>query len=58
MKVVKFSGAIVEFEPEKLKKSLLKSGASPLAVERILASIQSQIYNGITTKQIYKMAFG
>lgn len=58
MKVVKFSGAIVEFEPEKLKKSLLKSGASQLAVERILASIQSQIYNGITTKQIYKMAFG
>ena len=58
MKVVKFSGAIVEFEPEKLKKSLLKSGASQLAVERILASIQSQIYNGITTKKIYKMAFG
>jgi hypothetical protein len=58
MKVVKFSGAIVEFEPEKLKKSLLKSGASLLAVDRILVSIQSQIYNGITTKQIYKMAFG
>jgi hypothetical protein len=58
MKVVKFSGAIVEFESEKLKKSLLKSGASPLAVDRILVAIQSQIYNGITTKQIYKMAFG
>lgn len=58
MKVVKFSGAIVEFEPDKLKKSLLKSGASLLAVDRILVSIQSQIYNGITTKQIYKMAFG
>lgn len=58
MKVVKFSGAIVEFEPEKLKNSLLKSGASLLAVDRILVSIQSQIYNGITTKQIYKMAFG
>lgn len=58
MKVVKFSGAIVEFERDKLKKSLLKSGASLLAVDRILVSIQSQIYNGITTKQIYKMAFG
>lgn len=58
MKVVKFSGAIVEFEPDKLKKSLLKSGASLLAVDRILVSIQNQIYNGITTKQIYKMAFG
>ncbi|WP_396146972.1 restriction endonuclease [Flavobacterium sp.] len=58
MKVVKFSGAIVEFEPEKLKKSLLKSGASHVAVDKILETIQSQIYNGITTKQIYKMAFG
>ncbi|WP_353083712.1 restriction endonuclease [Flavobacterium sp.] len=58
MKVVKFSGDIVEFDPEKLKKSLLKSGASLLAVDRILVSIQNQIYNGITTKQIYKMAFG
>jgi hypothetical protein len=58
MKVVKFSGAIVEFEPDKLKNSLVKSGASLLAVDRILVSIQNQIYNGITTKQIYKMAFG
>ena len=58
MKVVKFSGAVVDFEPEKLKKSLLKSGATPLVVDRILVTIQSQIYNGITTKQIYKLAFG
>ena len=48
MKVVKFSGAVVDFEPEKLKKSLLKSGATPLVVDRILVTIQSQIYNGIT----------
>lgn len=57
MKVVKFSGDIVEFEPEKLKKSLLKSGAPHEAVERIVNTIQSQIYDGIPTKQIYKMAF-
>lgn len=57
MKVVKHSGDIVEFEPEKLKKSLLKSGASQFAVSAIMKSIQSQIYDGISTKQIYKMAF-
>lgn len=58
MKVVKHSGNIVEFEPEKLKKSLLKSGAATDVVESILQSIQSEIYDGIPTKQIYKMAFG
>lgn len=57
MKIVKHSGDIVEFNPEKLKKSLLKSGASNEVVERILQSIQSEIYEGIATKQIYKMAF-
>lgn len=57
MKVVKHSGNIVDFEPEKLQKSLLKSGASQVAVTTIMKSIQSQIYDGISTKQIYKMAF-
>jgi len=57
MKVVKFSGNIVEFEPDKLKKSLLKSGASLDIVETIWNTIKNQIYDGISTKQIYKMAF-
>jgi hypothetical protein len=58
MKVVKHSGNIVEFEPDKLKKSLLKSGAEASVVDAILHTILSEIYDGITTKQIYKMAYG
>jgi hypothetical protein len=58
MKVVKHSGNIVEFDSEKLKKSLLKSGAANDVVESILQSIQGEIYDSISTKQIYKMAFG
>ncbi|TDD93744.1 restriction endonuclease [Flavobacterium cellulosilyticum] len=57
MKIVKYSGDIVEFNPIKLKKSLLNSGASPLVVESILETIQNELYQGISTKQIYKMAF-
>lgn len=57
MKVVKHSGEIVEFNIEKLKSSLTKSGASPLVVDAILETIQKQLYQGITTKQIYKTAF-
>ncbi len=58
MKIVKHSGDIVDFNPIKLKKSLLKSGASQSVVETILQTIKKEIYEGISTKQIYKMAFG
>jgi len=57
MKIVKHSGNIVDYNPSKLKESLLKSGASNLEVDSILHSIENQIYEGISTKQIYKMAF-
>jgi hypothetical protein len=57
MKIVKHSGAIVDFNPEKLKNSLLKSGADKFVVEDILQTIKTQLYEGINTKQIYKMAF-
>jgi len=57
MKIVKHSGDIVDFNPVKLENSLLKSGASQLVVDVILKTIQKEIYEGISTKQIYKMAF-
>jgi len=57
MKIIKHSGDIVDFNPIKLKQSLLKSGASQLVVETILQTIKKEIYEGISTKQIYKMAF-
>lgn len=57
MKVVKHSGDIVDFNPIKLKQSLLKSGANKTVVETILQTIKKEIYEGVSTKQIYKMAF-
>lgn len=57
MKIVKHSGDIVDFNPVKLKKSLSKSGASQLVVENILQTIKKELYEGISTKKIYKMAF-
>jgi hypothetical protein len=58
MKIIKHSGDIVEYNPDKLKKSLLKSGASKDVVDSILKAIQKEVYDGISTKHIYKMAFG
>ena len=58
MKIVKHSGAIVNFNRSKLKRSLLKSGASPIMIDDVLQLIEKEVYEGISTKEIYKMAFG
>lgn len=57
MKIIKHSGTVVDFNKSKLKQSLLHSGASLAIVEEVLQLIENEIYEGITTKQIYKMAF-
>ncbi len=58
MKIIKHSGDIVDFNAEKLKNSLLKSGADHLVVKDILRQLEQEIFEGISTKQIYKLAFG
>jgi hypothetical protein len=57
MKVVKRSGDIVEFDRQKLERSLLNSGALPSLVKEVLSKIDKQLYDGISTKHIYKQAF-
>jgi hypothetical protein len=57
MKIIKQSGQVVDFNSDKLKRSLLKSGAKIETVEKVLAQIESQLYEGISTKHIYKWAF-
>ena len=58
MKVLKHSGITADFDKGKLKNSLLRSGADISAVESVLQSIEHRIYDGITTKEIYKLASG
>lgn len=57
MKVVKHSGAVVDFNPDKLIDSLLKSGADQYTADVILKEIRKEIFEGISTKSIYKKAF-
>lgn len=57
MKIIKNSGEIVDFDSVKLRASLTKSGATSGVVDVILSQIQNELYEGITTKIIYKKAF-
>lgn len=57
MKIIKRSGIIVNFNKDKLKKSLIKSGATSELTDNVLQQIENLLYEGITTKQIYRLAF-
>lgn len=55
--VKKYSGELIDFDIEKLRFSLSKSGASPIEIEEVLQSMTPHIHNGMTTKNLYKLAF-
>lgn len=55
--IVKYSGDVVAFDVDKLINSLRRAQASEALIQQIVKQVESQLYDGITTKQIYKMAF-
>lgn len=55
--VIKANGRRESFEPEKLRASLLHSGATDEAAEEVLTHILPELHDGMTTDQIYKHAF-
>lgn len=57
IKIKKYSGDLVEFDLNKLKNSLKRTKASEDLIQNIVLAVQSKLYDGISTKQIYQMAF-
>ena len=55
--IVKSSGEVVQFSLTKLKKSLKRTGADDEVIAYILETVQDELYQGITTKEIYNRAF-
>ncbi len=55
--ILKYSGELEAFNLEKLKSSLRHSKAGEQLVMEIAEKIQTQLTEGMTTKQIYKIAY-
>ncbi|MBK7309911.1 MAG: restriction endonuclease [Bacteroidia bacterium] len=55
--ITKTSGAVVPFSEDKLRTSLQRSGASKDIIDSILLEVKPKLFQGITTKKIYRMAF-
>ena len=55
--VTKGNGDKVLFDPEKIKQALKMSGAGEAEQDKITALVIKNLYNGIPTGKIYRMAF-
>jgi len=55
--IKKQSGELEAFSKEKLKRSLQHAGADEEAAEQIASELESWLYEGVRTKEIYKKAF-
>lgn len=55
--IVRSSGEKVKFSFNKLRNSLMRTGAEPAIVDAILKVVKDELYQGITTKELYNRAF-
>ncbi|MFV0593177.1 MAG: restriction endonuclease [Draconibacterium sp.] len=56
--VTKGNGEKALFDPGKLKQALQSSGAGKYEQERIVEEVRKELYEGISTRKIYQLAFG
>jgi len=57
IELIKSSGKRVRFSIEKLKASLRHSGADTATIDKITNTVRDELYQGISTKEIYNRAF-
>ncbi len=53
--VRKESGEIEEFKPGKVREAILRSGASEELASEILGEVQGRLYDGISTREIFRI---
>jgi len=58
IKVRKNTGELVDFDEEKLRDALSRSGATTDDINRVIGQVTSRLYDGITTHKIYQIAYG
>lgn len=57
IQVEKYSGETVDFERSKLIQSLMNSGADDALANEIADEVEKRLFDGISTRTIYQMAF-
>jgi ATP cone domain len=57
VQIIKADGGSEFFKVEKLRRSLRRAGATPEEINSIVVQIQAELYEAITTQEIYRRAF-
>ncbi len=57
IEIRKSSGEIVPFSMDKLANSLRRSGADESTINEVLDKVRDELYDGITTREIYNRAY-
>ena len=57
MHIIKADGSTEEFKEEKLRASLKKAGADISEIDTVLSRITSELFEGMSTEEIYRRAF-
>jgi hypothetical protein len=55
--IIKSSGQKVRFSVDKLRTSLKRTGADKKTIDQIIDKVRDELYQGISTKEIYNRAF-
>lgn len=55
--ITKKSGEVIPFDTVKLKRSFERSGASQEDIEAVIADLTDKVYNGISTKKLFQLAY-
>jgi len=57
MKIIKANGEKVAYDPLKIRASLKRAGARLEMIDEVIAEMKEFLYEGITTKELYKKVF-
>jgi hypothetical protein len=57
LKVIKASGEKAQFSIDRVAESLRRSGANEELIQKTLKRLKAELYDGISTKEIYNRAF-
>jgi Holliday junction resolvase-like predicted endonuclease len=57
IKIRKKSGEVVDFDVNKLRNALERSGATEKEIRDVILKVRTEIYNGISTHKIYQIAY-
>jgi ribosomal protein L21E len=57
MKIIKANGEETVYDSEKITRSLERAGATQEVIQKVLSTTEKELFDGITTKAMYKIVF-